>query len=435
MTPKLYPALRAKIGTWSYYITTLSLAQVAEKVRPAGDILIPSDLNQWIQREVIPLRIAQIAEYLINRDQHFFPTIVVGIYFGEPTWHEIDIEDNLIFTTDVDQRANLVLGFLELNGTERLYAIDGQHRVAGIKEALTQLHDSGDTDGFNRLSNEDLSVIFVSANIDRPGQLQKVRRLFTTLNKEAKKVTEPEIVALDEDDAAAIVTRWLATYYDGLKGPTSTGNEAEHNLIQFGRQHEIRPSNPYSITTIVTLYRMIKNVFQPELKELEEKYDQNRPEDDDLDALYQNAVLLWELLRKYDTSLCHVIGTDPKEKRAAKYRTDEGGHILFRPIGLQAFSGALGVLKERGVETEHAIKSLCQLPTEISEPPWVRVLWNPTVGRMMPTQNRPVAEGLFLHMLGHPPRRKKYQLNERYSALLGNPEGNELAKIPVYSLD
>ena len=319
--------------------------------------MIPADLNEWIQREVIPDRIGQIADYLINREQHFFPTIVVGVYLGEPTCHPIDVEDNPIFSAPVDPRINSTLGLLELNGSEKLYAIDGQHRVAGIKEALKQLSELEDTEVYNRLANEELSVVFVSANIDRPGQLEKVRRLFTTLNKEAKKVTDPEIVALDEDDAAAIVTRWLATYYEGLKAKSSTADGVEHNLIQLGTQQEIRPSNPYSITTIVTMYQTIKNVFQPKLKAFETKYKKNRPEEPELEALYEKAVVIWELLREHDPALHDVMGSDPAEMRAGNYRTKDGGHILFRPIGLQAFAGALGILLTRGLEADQAIKS------------------------------------------------------------------------------
>ena len=395
--------------------------------------MIPADLNEWIQREVIPDRIGQIADYLINREQHFFPTIVVGVYLGEPTWHPIDVEDNPIFSAPVDPRTNSILGLLELNGSEKLYAIDGQHRVAGIKEALKQLSELEDTEVYNRLANEELSVVFVSANIDRPGQLEKVRRLFTTLNKEAKKVTDPEIVALDEDDAAAIVTRWLATYYEGLKAKSSTADGVEHNLIQLGTQQEIRPSNPYSITTIVTMYQMIKNVFQPKLKAFETKYKKNRPEEPELEALYEEAVVIWELLREHDPALHDVMGSDPAEMRVGNYRTKDGGHILFRPIGLQAFAGALGILLTRGLEADQAMKSLCQLPMEISETPWQRVLWDPIPGSMMTTKNRPVAEGLFLHMVGHSPRRN-YNLNKRYSELLGQPNGDELVKVPVYGL-
>ena len=182
----------------------LPFSQVAETVRPARDLITPSDMNSWIQREVIPRRIGQIADYLIDQEQHFFPTIVVGVYMGKPTWHEVDIEDNAIFGTPaLDPRSKYTLGLLELDGTEHLYAIDGQHRVAGIKEALKRLSERGDEDGYNSLAKEDLSVVFVSADIKKEGQLERVRRLFTTLNREAKRVSEPEIVALDEDDAAA----------------------------------------------------------------------------------------------------------------------------------------------------------------------------------------------------------------------------------------
>ena len=39
--------------------------------------------------------------------------------------------------------------------------------------------------------------------------------------------------------------------------------------------------------------------------------------------------------------------------------------MLFRPIGQQAFSAALGVLRSRGVSTEDAVANLCLAPTGI----------------------------------------------------------------------
>ena len=42
-----------------------------------------------------------------------------------------------LHNTKVDQLVEQArIGFLELQGTERLFALDGQHRVAGIKKAL-----------------------------------------------------------------------------------------------------------------------------------------------------------------------------------------------------------------------------------------------------------------------------------------------------------
>ena len=265
-------------------------------------------------------------------------------------------------------------------------------------------------------------------------ELERVRRLFTTLNKEAKKVSEPEIVALDEDDPAAIVTRWVATRYEGLKPYYQDEEESQPNLIQLSRQHEIRGTNRRSVTTIVTLYRMIKGVFQPKLRSLAREYNGNRPGEEKLQELYNEAVSIWELLRKYDPALNEVLGTDPNQELAGKHRNSKGGHILFRPVGLQAFSGSLGVLKHRGVNTEQAIQSLCQLPTEISEPPWEHVLWDPLAGRMTTVNRRPVAEALYLHMVGHQPRTSTYQLNVRYSELVGKPVGEGLKQVPVYVL-
>lgn len=432
--PKLFPALRSRIGDWYYYVTTLPFREVANRIQPASDLVDPSDMSEWIQRTIIEGRAQSIGDYLIDQAQHFFSSIVVGVYLGEPTWHEINVEDNLELTeATVDANAKYNLGLLELDGHEKLYAIDGQHRVAGIKVALERLRNADDTERYERLANEDLSILFVSADLLRAGQHERVRRLFTTLNKEAKRVSEQEIIALDEDDTAAIITRWIATYYEGLKSTNAASTGSEPNLIQFGRQHEIRPSNRRSFTTIVTMYRAIKSIFKSELTGIANDYNGNRPEDETLEQLYGESVAIWELMRGYDIALHDVLGSDPREERAGGYRTESGGHILFRPVGLQAFAGALGILRTRGVDKDRAIAGLCELPTEISQPPWVHVLWNPTPGNMI-TANRPAAEALYLYMVGENPRSTRYNLRERYAVLLGDPAKDPLQDVPVHSL-
>ena len=46
-----------------------------------------------------------------------------------------------------------VLGFLVFDGTEKLYAVDGQHRIVGIREAVKE--NSG-------LQYEEVATIFVA---------------------------------------------------------------------------------------------------------------------------------------------------------------------------------------------------------------------------------------------------------------------------------
>ena len=356
------------------------------------------------------------------------------MYLGEPTWFEIDVEDNLALTGPaIDPNAQYHLGLLELDGTEQLYAIDGQHRVAGIKEALERLKTQNNTEHHDRLANEDLTILFVSADTDREGQLQRVRRLFTTLNKEAKKVSDAEIVALDEDDAAAIVTRWIATEYDGLRANPSYSEDGLPNLVQLGTRDEIPPANQRSVTTIVSLYRMTKGIFQKDMRVLNQKHQGNRPDEEELGTIYREAVKIWEVMREHDEALGNVLGSDPAEQRAANHRNDQGGHILFRPMRLQSFGRALGLLRTRQIDTGLAVKSLCELPMSISGSPWVHVVWNPNTRRMI-NDNQSVAEALFLHMVGQKPRSSRMDLSKRYRELLGNPDGDPLQDVPVHVL-
>ena len=434
--PKRFPALQAQMGDAYYYITTLTFEEVAQRVRPSSELVEPSatDMSRWIQRRVMPRRARQIAAYLIEQKQHFFPGIVVGVYLGEPAWYDINIgEHPTLGDPGIDPKLRDSLGLLELDGSEKLYAIDGQHRIAGIAEALKQLKRENRDDEFEQLANENLSIAFIAADIDKDGELERVRRLFTTLNKQAKRVSEPEIVAFDEDDPAAIITRWMAIRYEGLKASGTVRKESDHNLLQLGRQHEIRARNRRSVTTIVTLYRTIKSIFQAELRTVGRESKGNRPKEETLEKLYEESVNIWELMRQYDIALNDVLGSDPNEERAGSYRTERGGHILFRPVGLQAFAGALGLLRSRGVDNEPAIATLCQLPPEISRPPWVQVLWNPTSGNMI-TANKTVAEALYLHMVGHHPRTARYDLRKKYAELLGNPNEDPLQDVPVHEL-
>ena len=264
---KRFPTIRAKMGDWDYYVTTLPFYEVAQRVKFATDLITPANMSEWIQRNVIPRRAEQIADYLIKQPERFFPSIVVGVYQGQPTWYEIEVQESPIWgTPGLDPRFQDSFGILELDGEENLYAIDGQHRVAGIKKALEKLKEQGDP-LYQTLANEDLTFVFVSAEIG-DAKIERVRRLFTTLNKEARRINPQEIIALDEDDPAEIITRWLAIRYDGLNKETpKTDGKPAKSLIHFAA-NQIPKGNRHSITSIVTLHTLVKKVFKPELDRL-----------------------------------------------------------------------------------------------------------------------------------------------------------------------
>jgi DNA sulfur modification protein DndB len=70
------------------------------------------------------------------------------------------------------------LGLLVLEGKEKLFAIDGQHRLAGIRQALQENSELGD---------EKVSAIFVAHRVDSNG-LDRSRRLSSALNSRTKRV-------------------------------------------------------------------------------------------------------------------------------------------------------------------------------------------------------------------------------------------------------
>ena len=67
---------------------------------------------------------------------------------------------------------NRTFGILILNGEEKLFAIDGQHRTKAIKDALKEKPS---------IKEEEVAVIFIAHSESDEG-LIRTRRLFSTLN-------------------------------------------------------------------------------------------------------------------------------------------------------------------------------------------------------------------------------------------------------------
>ena len=59
------------------------------------------------------------------------------------------------------------------------------------------------------MKDESISAIFVAHDASSEETKQRTRRLFTTVNKKAKRVSKSAIIALDEDNGFAVITRSL----------------------------------------------------------------------------------------------------------------------------------------------------------------------------------------------------------------------------------
>lgn len=160
------PSIRSKMGIWMYYVGTLSFREVAEYVHPINDELHKSVLlSQMIQRSITE-NYKSIANYLITQEERFFNALILAVYDGQPEWNEVRIDD-------VGNSDSYSLGILTLTGKEKIFPVDGQHRVAGIKKALENNPE---------LQTERVPVIFIGHSKDEIG-MQRTGRMFSTLNR------------------------------------------------------------------------------------------------------------------------------------------------------------------------------------------------------------------------------------------------------------
>ena len=374
----IIPALRAQMGDWIYYVTFMRMDQIADKIRIAEKIHSSNVLKDMIQRQITN-RSEQISDYLLKQPQRFFNSLIVGVYGDSPDWYELKIGTNRhLDAPDLPSELEGVLGILCLDGTQTFFAIDGQHRVEGIKQALKK--DS-------ELEREEVSVIFVSHRSDQAG-LERTRRLFTTLNRYAKPVSKSEIVALDEDDIIAITTRELVEKHPLFQ-----------EKISLSKTKAVAVKDNRSFTTIITLYDVLEILFKKTRGWTE--FKRHRPEDSTITEYYTKSVEFWNTLIKYFPPLEKILTSPPEENIAGYFRNREGGHLLFRPVGLLIIAQVVRLAKDSGLSQKEAIKRISEVSMELTDKPWVGLLWDKTNKRMISgTTSQKVAKQLLFYIIG-----------------------------------
>jgi len=392
------PALKGNFGDWTYYTCMVPLKDLAARVSHADDIHQRKDLSTWLQRVLKKGRVETIVDYLLNEKERFFNSLVVAVYRGDPSWFaagKITSRNARLRIEDINATAIERIGFLKLTGKEKLFALDGQHRLAGIKRLVQE--DPAKAD-------EVQSVILLGHKPSKSGRI-RTRRLFTTLNKTAKPVSKSEIIALDEDDVMAITTRRLVENH-----PYFTGKR-----IAFNSDANLNPADVHSLTSIVNLYDILQTVFRrisPSHKLDEMKY--YRPDDAALDQYYSCATEYFDGLNRTFRPLRTYFAATDFSAVVRRYRTANGGNLLFRPIGLLVMTGVIAKLcKNRTLEQSLRIAS--RLPLILSRPPYENVLWSRRSGM---TTRKALARDLLLWTLGELSQKRSRTVGEQYARAL-----------------
>lgn len=349
------PVIRGKIGDWIYYSGTMTFSQVSENVTASiNEIYEASCLDEILQRALTD-NFASIKNYILKDSERFFNAVILAIYNGDPQWLEVE------FNNEESEFTNV--GFLEFSGEETIFPVDGQHRVAGIREALRE--DPS-------LAKEQLPVIFI-AHSDDPKGRKRTRKLFSTLNRRAKPVGQNENIALDEDDVCSIITREVIQEI-----PLFMRKNIVNSL---GKQ--IPNANNTAITSLIALYQCVDLLVKHKLAtegirgKKYSDYKLYRPQDEVIDSIRGYIFSVFESFVNH-TAVIREYLSENSEEKAKKFRNSEGGNLLFRPIAFTEYFEAAFWLQDRGGDTtyDNAFISLNTVDLDIGKAPWLGLVWD-----------------------------------------------------------
>lgn len=354
------PAFQCKVGDWKYYISTMKYAEVARQVSFAYELSANAELGQLVQRGLSD-RTGDITKYLLTSPARFLGALVVAAWGGEPTYTPITMEDPDGMLSGLDEG----FGVLTFDGRQSYFALDGQHRLRAIKDAVRQDPSLG---------SEDICVLIVT-HYDTADGRTRTRRLFTNINRNAVKTAKAEDIVLDEDDAFAVLARRLLDEHPLLsqqgrvKVVTRSGGDGELRLAG----NSLPKTDPAALTTLPVLYDIIQYLgwdfpsgvrgrkVRPSVLEL----------DDCLEKLSRRIDELLQACGDLSTKLAG--GASARDLRSPRGREGDG-HPMMRPVVQKAVARVVKEICEQGqLPWDKLLKRLSKLDWKLASPPWCAV--------------------------------------------------------------
>ena len=384
---RMYPAIRARMGDWSYYIVRMKMREIAQEVRIAQDIYPDRTLSNAIQRELRQRRVRkEIVGYLANRSDRFFSSIVVAALDGDPAWTSVEMDHDAVPEVFSKMAGmNEAFGILSFGDEPKYYALDGQHRVAAIKLLVSGDAEMNPPPGFD---NDLLSVIVLvreDHDVSSDEWLRRYRRLFSSLNRYAKPTDRDTNIIMDEDDVFAILTRRLITDYNFFQAPST-----DPSAFRVQTKGKNLKETDEHFTSLQTLYDMTENLLCTHYRSRFGWADsggainkQIRPTEEAIDAYYDELISYWDAIRAAIPDL----ETAPRTMR--RHSSDVDGeetqdHLLFWPIGQILLSKAVRIRLDRVLENQNGFGTVAEMATALGRlkhvpwllhaPPWRHVL-------------------------------------------------------------
>lgn len=390
------PAMKGRMGNTEYYLISLKASELINLVKEPKNMPGWDDerIEEIYQRKINFGRVrTQIAPYLANSDSRFFGSLIVAAFNFDDTVEftpltEISAVNTSRLRPD-EKEAGSKIGMLTLHGGIMMAPLDGQHRLKALEFAMLGKDQRGkDIPGINvdpALATEDISVILV------PYDAEKARRIFTRVNRYARRPSASETYVTDDEDLFAVLARRVANQIGG-------------RLVKY--THPTLTVRDGEFTTLAILHTCCKHIveysFPDSMKDEAKRPNFGR----EIEQACEDAVLtVWRRL----LSKISVFA------EATEDRSDQGDagrveirrtNLLGKPVPQECLVSAYLALTEGATKMpwKDACERLNALPWAINPENvggiWQNVLWAGGTDGKVITKNRSIAARLIAYMAG-----------------------------------
>jgi DNA sulfur modification protein DndB len=336
------PAMKAKFGSTEYYVVTMPAKELVER------LVIPKEMEEWgdltleerYQRDVDYRRVEKmIAPYLANDPDRFFGAFIVDIYNADGVNFE-SMSEIVGKLPSLYKHAASNFGFLYLQGGELMVPLDGQHRLAALKFAISGKNEkSKPIDGLAPNSDVATDLCTVIMVLHDP---KKARKIFNKVNRYAKPTSKADNLITADDDIIAIVVRDTVVPEIGDRIVNISGNTLSPNAIEF--------------TTLSTLYETTASLLEEEHGKIERSVLPSAAEQ----KIYrQSAKEFWSALIS-GVSLFNQAVHDHSEGGDSKRQEIRASYLLGKPVAQSALVEAVIRLRTDVDGTATPIKEIIQ---------------------------------------------------------------------------
>lgn len=227
------PALRGRVGDLAFYVATVTYGEAARMIDYAEEVdgwtpMTPPEIK--LQRKLNIARVErEMVPYLLHASDRFYSALTVEIRL--PPVDGVTV--GVAFDVQQEFPGGIAFGMLTLDGTESLYALDGQHRLKSIELAIRQRPE---------LAREHITLIFVPYQT-----ISRSQTLFADLNRYAKGPSKSISLLFTHREALARVAKAVASQSRLLNGRVNMESTS-------------LSSNSRDLITLSTLYEMVRTL-------------------------------------------------------------------------------------------------------------------------------------------------------------------------------